>query len=291
MFENMSNGVTMFEPQNDGQEFLIADFNTAAEQIENISRKDVLGREVREVFPGIADFGLFEVLQRVYATGKAEHFSAGEYKDDRVEGWRENFTYKLSSDEVVTIYNDVTDRKRMEDELNHFASIDFLTGIPNRRQLMETLDRELNRAQRYGRTLSFLMFDLDHFKSINDRYGHEAGDKVLPSVAKSCKNTLRKVDEVGRIGGEEFAVILPDTRSEGAMEVAERLRCQVENLVVATESGDVSVTISIGVVEASYGKSDLACLMRKADDAMYAAKHEGRNRTVVATEDEHQGSC
>ena len=148
---------------------------------------------------------------------------------------------------------------------------------------METLERELNRARRYGHTLSFLMFDLDYFKSVNDQYGHESGDKVLQGVVEVCANCLREVDDIGRVGGEEFAVLMPDTRLTGAIEVAERLRCAVERLAVSTQGGNVSVTISIGVAETAKGDMSVRELLRAADKALYAAKRDGRNKVVSAT--------
>ncbi|MBU1248184.1 MAG: diguanylate cyclase [Proteobacteria bacterium] len=278
MFENMDSGVAVLAPLDDGQGFQFVEFNSAGERIENISREEILGREVRQIFPALEDFGLFNVFQRVFQTGIAERFPATEYKDQRINGWRENYVYKLPSGEIVTIYNDVTERVRLENNLDRLASTDCLTGIPNRRRFLENLDREFKRAMRYGHTLSFLMLDLDHFKLVNDRYGHDIGDLVLMGATKACENILREVDEIGRIGGEEFAVLLPDTRLPDALQVAERLRHEIASVAVPTIHGDVSITVSIGVAESTMDATDARDLMRRADKALYRAKKEGRNR-------------
>jgi diguanylate cyclase (GGDEF)-like protein len=164
-------------------------------------------------------------------------------------------------------------------ELRLVASVDSLTGVMTRRALIDAGRRDVARALRYGRNLSCLMIDVDRFKAINDTHGHAVGDLVLQSVAATCRLELRAGDYLGRIGGEEFVVILPETGTDEAFQVAERLRRAVAAESAAGTAGDLRVTASIGV--AALGRPhDLTALMANADEALYAAKKGGRNRTV-----------
>jgi diguanylate cyclase (GGDEF)-like protein len=148
-----------------------------------------------------------------------------------------------------------------------------------RRALIDAGRRDVARALRYGRNLSCLMIDVDRFKAVNDTHGHAVGDLVLQSVAATCRLELRAGDYVGRIGGEEFVVILPETGTDDAFQVAERLRKAVAAEPAAGPAGDIGVTVSIGV--AALGRPhELKTLMANADEALYAAKKAGRNRTV-----------
>ncbi len=158
--------------------------------------------------------------------------------------------------------------------------VDGLTGIHNKRYLTETLEREMPRAQRHQRPLSLMMFDIDRFKSINDTYGHLAGDYVLKELASIVRMRLRPDDVLGRYGGEEFAVILPETRIDGAQSIAEDIRRLVEEHVFVFEDERVAVTISIGIAQFSYNSS-VSKFIQQADERLYEAKREGRNRVVA----------
>ncbi len=181
--------------------------------------------------------------------------------------------------QIAGLAQDITARKEVEARLRELATTDGLTGIFNRRHFIELGMREYIRAKRYNQNLSLLIFDVDHFKSINDRYGHSTGDQVLGALTDVARGLFREVDVFGRIGGEEFAVLLPETDLAGAAAVGERLRRAVEKGAVFADQGTIDITISVGV--ATYnGKmpKDLDTLMKKADTAMYAAKSKGRNR-------------
>ena len=174
---------------------------------------------------------------------------------------------------------DVTEHKKLEHELEHQARTDFLTGIPNRRHFLDLADLELARARRYGRPFSMLMLDLDLFKNINDRYGHRAGDLTLQKVVEVCGQILREVDIVGRLGGEEFGVILPETDAEQALQVADRVRQAVAMAsVVLPKGGSVGITTSIGVATYSEADPDVDAVLNRADRALYHAKRSGRDR-------------
>jgi diguanylate cyclase (GGDEF)-like protein len=158
-------------------------------------------------------------------------------------------------------------------ELEKLTVTDKLTGIYNRIKLDDVLSYELSNADRYGRTFSIIMGDVDLFKSVNDRFGHVAGDSVLVEMAKLMRNACRRIDTVGRWGGEEFLVICPETRLDGAYGLAERIRKMIESNAFPVAR---QVTISFGVSEYSPG-DDIPSLLRRADAALYAAKSKGRN--------------
>ncbi len=171
----------------------------------------------------------------------------------------------------------------LNQKLEELNRTDPLTGTANRRSLNESLEREYLRAQRYQRPLSLLMMDVDHFKHVNDTHGHQAGDTVLITIASSLLCSLRKQDVVGRYGGEEFAVVLPETVKDNALIVAERCRDMVASIETDTGSSRLKVTMSVGVAALSdEGVSGTAELIRAADRALYQAKREGRNRVVAA---------
>lgn len=174
---------------------------------------------------------------------------------------------------------DITERKRLEEELQRQAHMDYLTGLPNRRSFMDRGEIELARILRYESPLSILMLDIDHFKKINDTYGHQSGDLVLASVASTFQEVLRNVDISGRLGGEEFAVILPETGIEKATEVAERLREIISaDKVTLTDGIEINYTVSIGVATLIEKTSNINMLLNEADKALYKAKQTGRNR-------------
>ena len=170
------------------------------------------------------------------------------------------------------------------DHLESLATHDELTGLYNRRHFEVCMSAELARYQRHQRPLSLLMLDVDHFKSINDSFGHAAGDRVLARIGASCLAVgKRESDVAARIGGEEFAVLLPETNADAARAVAERLRYVVRDNAPVIDGRRLEVTVSIGVAEAAPGVSQTQALMEAADQALYAAKRAGRNRVCVAT--------
>jgi diguanylate cyclase (GGDEF)-like protein len=171
-------------------------------------------------------------------------------------------------------------------DLETLAAVDFLTGVYNRRHF-ETLARaELARCQRYMRPLSVMMIDIDHFKTVNDQLGHAVGDRVLKSVADLCRATKRETDILARVGGEEFAIMLPETTEAATIQFAERLRRLAHDCTVTANDEEIPVTISIGIAGASIRTSGIESLMRDADQALYQAKRSGRDRIAVARHDD-----
>lgn len=183
----------------------------------------------------------------------------------------------------TALRREVAQRQRLQEDLERLANTDALTGLPNRRHFMAQLASELARRQRYGHPLSLLMLDLDHFKQINDQWGHGVGDEALRLFADSVQCCLRTQDMAGRQGGEEFAILLPETAENVACHVAERIRARLEQTPVPTGTGHCAMTVSIGVAEAREGDS-METLMHRADEALYAAKQRGRNRVVSSAE-------
>jgi diguanylate cyclase (GGDEF)-like protein/PAS domain S-box-containing protein len=181
----------------------------------------------------------------------------------------------------VVVARDMTERKRMEDELKQHATVDPLTGAFNRRYGNSRVAIELGRRARSGQPCAVMMLDIDRFKSINDTHGHDAGDAVLCAMVLTCTAGLRTADMLARWGGEEFLILLPDTDAEAATVIAERLREAVAAMQVAVSgTANIKFTVSIGLAVAV--NDDLHDLLRRADGALYTAKARGRNRVVSA---------
>lgn len=182
---------------------------------------------------------------------------------------------------VTGVNWDVTKKRRLEAELRRLATTDALTGANNRRSFMERAGAEIMRSKRYNSPVAILSLDIDHFKRVNDTYGHPVGDKVLKALVTICKDTLRSTDIFARMGGEEFSAILPESDVASAHKTAERLREAVEKSVVRTETDAIRYTISIGISTLAGADDHLDLLMRRADKALYKAKEQGRNRVEI----------
>ena len=178
---------------------------------------------------------------------------------------------------VQSVVRDIAERKQMQEELTRLATTDPLTGICNRRRFFERLELEWSRARRHSRPMSILMFDLDHFKRVNDTHGHAVGDSVLKDLCKEADDLLRSEDVLARLGGEEFAVILPEIDRTTAEAVAERLRKRLASVEIAAPEGVVRCTVSIGVIQCRLAHESLDVALKRVDDALYRAKKSGRN--------------
>jgi diguanylate cyclase (GGDEF)-like protein len=180
----------------------------------------------------------------------------------------------------MLIYSDVTDIVRHAEELERLATTDGMTGVYNRRHFLTLADHEWEQARRYKRPISFLMIDIDYFKSINDGFGHQVGDEIIVNLASLARDCKRECDVLARIGGEEFALLLPETDLLQAQIIAERLRAEVAANSLVVASGAIPATVSIGVATSSAAMNDISDLMKAADQALYDAKHAGRNRVI-----------
>ncbi|HHJ16210.1 MAG TPA: GGDEF domain-containing protein [Gammaproteobacteria bacterium] len=188
----------------------------------------------------------------------------------------------------LEIATDITDRKRVEEELRaakqyaeELAQKDELTGLRNRRAFFEQGRYIFEQSKRFAHPVSVIMMDIDHFKLVNDNYGHSAGDRVLQALAEPLQALVREVDVVSRIGGEEFAFALPETGLEDAVNLAERLRAEIENIVVESDGDKIKITASFGVATSSGNDENIDALLIKADDALYVAKKKGRNQVTT----------
>ncbi len=184
---------------------------------------------------------------------------------------------------LIGIHTNIHQRKQMELELQQKAYTDYLTEVSNRGHFMELGEKELSRSLRYEAPLAILMLDIDWFKRINDSYGHKLGDMVLKKLADICRSTLREIDIIGRMGGEEFAILLPETDQQQGLEVAERLRVAIADMKIPMKDGlPVQITVSIGVASVVSDDDNMDILLNRADEALYQAKKNGRNRVCVA---------
>ena len=224
--------------------------------------------------------------------GDRERFLTGLYKNGRVDDLETQlraqggrmFWARVSGQQMrfrgeetlLGAMVDISAQRAAEDRLRELATHDALTGAFNRRHIEEVVKREFERADRYGRPLTVAMLDADHFKRVNDSYGHQVGDDVLRELADRCRRTLRSNDVLGRYGGEEFVIVFPETGLDEARVVAERLRGAIAERPVSTGDLSLPVTVSIGLATSSRGQTPDSLLAR-ADAALYAAKRGGRN--------------
>jgi diguanylate cyclase (GGDEF)-like protein/PAS domain S-box-containing protein len=206
-------------------------------------------------------------------------------KSDGQKVWVDISGAAISYDQTLSLWlvNDISKLKGLEEELSHQVNHDFLTGLNSRSWFMRQAEIELHRAARYSNPLSVLMLDIDFFKHINDTHGHQAGDMVLKSVADLCKHMLRDSDICGRLGGEEFALLLPETDHHQAFEVAERLRAGIEKakIILPSDETTLQLTVSMGVSSMTTKEDTVESMIARADKALYEAKHTGRNRVYT----------
>lgn len=250
----------------------ILEFNPAATRVFGYSEQEVTRLRFSDLVP-------------VYDPGKPEE-AVGRRKDGTrfpAECWAGELTGDVEAGSWVFIIRDISSRKHVESRLVEMATTDELTGTLNRRAFMQQAAKQFSLARRHGRETAILMIDADRFKAVNDTYGHDAGDAVLKALAKSIQSALREMDSLGRLGGEEFAALLPETDGNDAAIVAERVRAAVADTVVLHGGRDLTLTVSIGVA-CGYGEGGelLESVLKRADNALYAAKRGGRNRVVVA---------
>lgn len=182
---------------------------------------------------------------------------------------------------LVGTMQDVTEHKHLEEQLHHEATTDKLTGAANRRRFLDLANNEIARAQRLGRPLSLAIIDIDHFKEINDEYGHLAGDQALRELANVSRKYVREIDVFARIGGDEFVLLLPEATPENAFETVERIREALASYSFVFGDNHIPITISAGIAGLTNSHDTLDSLINRADKAMYASKHGGRNRSTI----------
>jgi len=246
---------------------------------------DLIGRSVEEIMAPKEGAKIVDAIQETIEKGDIQVI---EYKipvRTGSEHWFEGRIACMEKDgyghgKVIMMASEITERVHLYQEIQRLANQDGLTGCFNRRFFMERASQEIQRSLRYKGALSLLMMDIDHFKIFNDRYGHQVGDKLLCHLVTLCQRQLRAQDSLGRYGGEEFVVLMPETNQAGAMKAAERLREKIEKMKIRTPQGNLSITVSMGVASFERGFDEtktLDILVKSADTALYAAKAAGRN--------------
>ncbi len=264
----------------------VCDWNVSGERLFGYATAEIMGRQASEVVtsgrPNAAAF-----------SNRLHEASCDGWHLD--EGWRRRADgsrfwgtcmvspigvairdTNLSSLRYLMVVRDITERRHSADELRRVLTADHLTGALNRRCFLERAERELLRQVQHGSRCCIAMVDADHFKAVNDMHGHAAGDAALCAIAEVLQTETHEDDLVGRLGGEEFAVLMPATTPELAGQVAERLRAGIAALRLKHEGQSIPLTVSIGIAES--GTADLKQLLADADAALYDAKHSGRNR-------------
>jgi diguanylate cyclase (GGDEF)-like protein/PAS domain S-box-containing protein len=266
-------------------------FNEGAQRIFGFTPGEVLGKHLNLLLPErfhlqhdllIDEFGASGIVTRSMSQRTRQIF--GQRKDG-AEFAASIFIIRTSTGPMnqgyAAVIRDISEDKKTEDELLRLAATDPLTGAFNRREFTSLADQESQRANRYNHPLSIMMLDLDHFKKLNDTYGHAAGDKALQRFTTLCCNALRTVDIFGRWGGEEFVTLLPETDVEGAVVIAERLRKLVGQNILVYNEEKISLTASIGIAQYRSGEVTVEGPLSRADSAVYDAKKAGRNRISV----------
>lgn len=221
--------------------------------------------------------------------GKAIRVEAGlRHKDGSTIWISTNAFVRLGADgqpvSVEGVARDISERKRMEDQLTALSRTDDLTGVYSRRYFMDKSEEVIKVMRRYQHTASLLIADLDHFKKINDSHGHHIGDIALIAFIKACRQEIRESDILGRLGGEEFGLMLPETSMQNALALAERIRKATAAIEIPLGDQMIGISVSIGLVELGAEDLSLDSVMRRADLAMYQAKERGRNRVVSSFE-------
>lgn len=249
------------------------------QQLLGSSVSDLLGKTMSELFPPEFAATMTADDRAVIANGLVvkldEDFNGRHYT---------SIKFPIIQGERVLLAGytiDITERKRLEEQLRQQATTDDLTGVANRRRFLELAQTETSRALRYRHPLALALIDIDHFKKINDTYGHAAGDQALLALAEICRTNIRAIDVFARFGGDEFAVLLPETSREEAAEVMQRVGLAVAARPADLDCGPVAITISAGIAGLASGEDSLDALLRRADQALYQAKEAGRNRVMT----------
>jgi len=284
--ESAYNGILVTDTELDEPGPRILYVNPAYCRMTGYRADEVVGRNPRFMQGPDTDR---EVLRRLRRNCERGEFFEGQAINYRKDGTPFHMQWTIAPVrdatgrivQFVAIQRDVTAEVELREELERQASHDPLTGLFNRQHTQQLLDREIERAARYGNGLSLVMLDIDAFKQVNDTHGHSAGDEAIRHVGRVLETRLRAADMAGRWGGEEFLALLPCTDAAGALRAAQDLRARVESTSVNAE---LTVTVSAGVATHAPG-DDASTLFNRADAALYAAKAAGRNRVVEASGD------
>jgi diguanylate cyclase (GGDEF)-like protein len=264
----------------------IADF----EQLGARGELSVCYRALSQLYEQQGNFVLALEQYKAYDAKRESTF--GKETSRRITALKASYDLQLAQRDAeierlrnVDLQNEIEERKRIQLVLEQMATIDALTNLNNRGHFFSLAEREVERALRYAHSLAVLMIDVDQFKEINDHYGHIAGDQILVALASIILKELRDVDLAGRYGGDEFAILLPETTAENACLVGERIRSAIAHPAILTDAGRVAVTVSVGIsglaLNNQHAARELNAMLDRADRGLYKAKHAGRNRSLA----------
>jgi diguanylate cyclase (GGDEF)-like protein len=275
-------------------------WNACLEDWTSLPRALVLGTDIRERFTHLGDPRYAARIATVFGGGAPTVFSSqlhphlipSRLRSGRLRvqhsvavavptGEGGGFDALLALQDVTTLADAMEALRAARDEAKRQAATDSLTGIANRRHFVDAAERTIAQSLRYGRPCTLLLIDVDHFKSTNDHYGHAAGDIVLMTIVSICRRTLRESDLIGRIGGDEFAALLPETSVAMALVTAERLRAAVQGERLVSDGHELMLSVSVGVAALDESSRSLDAILKKADRALYEAKDRGRNRVIA----------
>ncbi|HJV64890.1 MAG TPA: diguanylate cyclase [Geomonas sp.] len=296
IFQNIDLGLMVLE-----RDLTVKSWNRWMELHSGISARDICGKSILDFYSHLSEPEYSRFFKSVLSFGNYAFFSQKLHRQlipmknphpsvVQVPFMQQNCTAGPIRDQqgqIVSIFitvQDVTEYVMYEYKLVELSRLDPMTKLLNRSHLDLVLQEELDRARRYDKALSVVMIDIDFFKSVNDTYGHVRGDQVIMKIASLLKDTVRRIDVVGRYGGEEFCCVLPETTAENACLLAERLREVVADTELEVEGERLRITISLGVAEQGPDCQTLDKLIQLADDALYASKRNGRNRVTLAGE-------
>ncbi|TAL26628.1 MAG: GGDEF domain-containing protein, partial [Nitrospirae bacterium] len=262
------------------RDYKIIKANVAYARMRNRPVKDLIGKRCHEILQSRDSVCEECVVEKTFRSGDPCAKEKFLTFPDGLSLWVQIYTYPIFDEEgrvshVIEYTRDITDRKKAEEEkkrliekLEFLSKTDSLTGLLNRRALIESLEYEVDRSKRYGSELSLIICDMDYFKEVNDTYGHVAGDAALQVVSRAIRDSLRGTDLTGRYGGDEFMVILPETPFAGAKNFAERIRLSVKKADIAiTEKHNIRMSLSLGVTCFNAASDDLDLLVKRTDSA------------------------
>jgi diguanylate cyclase (GGDEF)-like protein/PAS domain S-box-containing protein len=265
----------------------VDEWNRSLDRLGGWEPADIAGKPLEILYPEApaGESSTANLLDRARQRGSAE-FEGWGVRKDKSRFWGSTVATVLPDREglfcgYVLVTRDLTERKLIEDRLLTLSTKDPLTGALNRRGGEEALADAFQAWQHLDRAFAVLLLDVDHFKSVNDRWGHDAGDDVLKSIVRIAHEKLRGFDLIVRWGGEEFLILLPDTAGHIAAAVAERVRAAIEDSATRTNDGVIHVTISVGITEPTAQDGSAGSIVRRADRALYVAKKDGRNRVIA----------
>ena len=278
-FEEVSEGVFILDTKD-----RIVDFNHfASRQFEIFSSKNI-GKKI----------SMFKMGKTILQNNSKNYFEIA------VEVENKTYLYEFKKSPIyfrntliayIYLFSDITNTKTLITDLTFLATHDFLTGSINRMEFIKIAEKELNRTKRYGGNLSIVMIDLDHFKNINDTYGHGVGDEILKGFVKLINEKIRIPDTLARLGGEEFCIILPETNLISSLKFAEKIRTIVEEKIFIINYNSIKITISLGIAYYSSQMSPISLkeLLALADKALYISKETGRNKTSYLKQENEVG--